>query len=184
MEAVELWQSSRPTLKPEILFTVAFFFTLWEPRFWAERCATQTSSAHYTASIHPFIYSQSEVCPVLWRRKTLVGLALVSAVTQLPKMTPKHTQQCPHQSEVISRQHSILQPTSTYSDSWMRRNLAWEHHQSFEKGLQQSHKSSTITQDKSLAYLPAFVNSTQRDGEPSKYITFSTLLWKKQKVTK
>ena len=34
-----------------------------------------------------FIRSQSTVCPVLWRRKALAGLTLVSAVTQLAGMS-------------------------------------------------------------------------------------------------
>lgn len=107
----------------------------------------------------PFICPQSTVCPVLRRRKAVVDLTLVPALTQLPgtsleacldttaahgKVWPhsfdleKQSQQCPHQAEVTCGQCSIVKHTTIYV---VAKCLPWKTYsiansQSVEKGHQ------------------------------------------------
>lgn len=76
-------------------------------------CSLRGFHSFIYSFIHSIIHSFPECSlPCAVEEEISVGLALVSAVTQLSKMTPQHTQRCPHQPEVISRQHSILQTTT------------------------------------------------------------------------
>lgn len=170
---------------------------------WQKRCATQNSFAYYAASIHWFP-EHSLSCAVEKERScwfdfgvhhetaswtSLVGSPDTAAV--YGKVWPQpldleHSQQCPHQPEVTSRQCSIFQHTSIEVIAKWAEVLpgSISNDQSVEKVLQhfRNHTNtpqspSLSDQDKNFSLFPyPGKQHTKRWGSRGKYTTFSTLL--------
>lgn len=178
MEAVELWQFSRSTFKPEILFIVA------EPTFWAKGCAiNQLSSLHGFHSFIPRV--QSALCcgggKLSW---VWLWCLLWHSFPKWPHST--------HSSALIS-QGLLVRSTAFYNLPAFKWQLNEEEPClgaacSMTSLLRRAFSTTAITRilhnhpRQKFSFFPCPCKQHTEMGSQGKHMTFSTPPWKKQKV--